>query len=85
MMETSADRLRKLIQKAPELSDAEKLRQAIEMVDVGIEMMRLNLGREFPEESDEGIEERLRAWLRDRPGAPHGDGVGVPSTRRFDT
>ncbi len=83
-METTADRLRKLIQRAPELSDAEKLRQAIEMVDAGIEMMRLNLRRQFPEDSEEDIGERLLAWLHERPGAPYGDGVGVPSSRRFD-
>ncbi|MCE7873486.1 hypothetical protein DYH09_24370 [bacterium CPR1] len=83
-METTADRLRKLIQKAPELSDAEKLRQAIEMVDAGIEMMRLNLRRQFPDDPQASIEERLLAWLRERPGAPQGDGVGVPSSRRFD-
>lgn len=84
-METAADRLRKLIRKAPELSDSEKLRQAIEMVDAGIEMMHLNLRRQFPEDSEEGIAARLLTWLHERPGAPHGDGVGVPSSRRFDT
>ena len=83
-METTSDRLRALIQRVPELSEAEKLRQAIEMVDAGVEMMRLNLRRQFPDESEDSIEERLRAWLRDRPGAPHGDGLGVPSCRRFD-
>jgi hypothetical protein len=34
--------------------------------------------RAHPEASDLTIEELLRAWLRLRPGAEHGDGVGRP-------
>ncbi|MEW6279969.1 MAG: hypothetical protein AB1758_15170 [Candidatus Eremiobacterota bacterium] len=83
-METAADRLRKFIREAPELSALEKFRQAMEMVDSGHEMMRLNLKREYPDESEEQIEARLVAWIRQRPGAEFGDGEGVPSTRRFD-
>ncbi len=83
-METTADRLRHLIQKTPQLSPVERFRQAIEMVDSGHEMMRLNLKREFPTESDEQIDARLLAWLHERPGAEHGDGEGVPSSRSFE-
>jgi hypothetical protein len=39
-------------------------------------MMRETLKREHPEESEAQIEERLRGWIRHRPGAEHGDCVG---------
>jgi hypothetical protein len=40
--------------------------------------MRENLRREHPTESEGQIEERLRSWLRHRPGAEHGDSAGRP-------
>lgn len=42
--------------------------------------MRQNLRRRFPGESEEQIEQRVLAWLRDRPGAEIGDASG-PSFR----
>ena len=54
-----------------------KLVTAIELSDLAVEVRRQKLIRAFPEENQESIEERLRAWLLERPGAPHGDGVGV--------
>lgn len=55
----------------------ERLRLAIEMADAGIALMRQNLKRRFPNESDEQIDRRLSAWLRERPGADDGDAPGV--------
>lgn len=37
------------------------------------DMMRQNLRRRFPDARPEEIEARLLAWLRERPGAEHGD------------
>lgn len=61
---------------SPASSPAERLRTALEMCDAGVEMMRLNLRRRFPEEGNEQIAARLSAWLRERPGAEHGDAPG---------
>lgn len=62
---------------------AARLRAALEMFDDGVALMRQNLRRADPEASEEEIERRLRAWLRHRPGAEHGDAVGTPSAERF--
>jgi hypothetical protein len=40
--------------------------------------MRQNLRKQFPEATEAEIEKRLRAWLRHRPGAEHGDSSGKP-------
>jgi hypothetical protein len=45
--------------------------------------MRQNLRRRFPRESEEQIERRLLAWLRDRPGAERGDAGGPVRVRRI--
>lgn len=63
--------------------DAARLRLALELHDDGVAMMRQNLRRAHPDASDDEIEERLRAWVRHRPGAEHGDAVGTPSQDRF--
>lgn len=52
----------------------ERFATTVELHRVGVEMMRQNLRRRHPDESDEQIEERLGAWLRTRPGAEAGDG-----------
>lgn len=65
----------------PKLTPSEKLRIAMELAEVGYEMMREKLRREHPDESDEQIQERLTAWLHHRPGAEYGDCVGRPVTR----
>jgi hypothetical protein len=38
--------------------------------------MRQNLRRRNPSASEEEIEDGVREWLRKRPGAELGDGVG---------
>ena len=68
---------------APEFSLAEKLREAIDLAEVGYEMMRENLRRRNPDASDFEIQRLLTEWLHDRPGAAHGDGVGRPAMHRF--
>jgi hypothetical protein len=60
------------------LTPADKLRLSLDMFTYGCEIMRQNLRRADPAAGDALIEERLRAWLRERPGAEHGDGVGKP-------
>lgn len=85
-----ADRLRTLIGRPEAEPDprspaacAARLRQALEMADMGIDMMRQNLRRRFPQDSEEGIARRLSAWLRQRPGAEHGDAWGRPIPERL--
>jgi hypothetical protein len=63
--------------------EAARLRTALALFDDGVELMRQNLRREHPEATADEIERRLREWLRDRPGAEHGDGVGRPADDRF--
>lgn len=57
---------------------AAKLRTAFDLFVAGERMMRQNLKRRHPKASDAEIERRLRAWMSERPGAEHGDGVGRP-------
>jgi hypothetical protein len=47
--------------------EARRFAQAVRMADEGIELMRQNLRRRHPEETDRQIDERLEAWLVDRP------------------
>lgn len=54
---------------------------AFDLYEAAEEMMRQNLRRRNPEASEEEIEEGIREWLRHRPGAEHGDGVGRPGHR----
>lgn len=42
---------------------AEKLRQALDMMTMGIELQRANLRRRYPDESDAEIQARLQRWL----------------------
>jgi hypothetical protein len=48
------------------LTPAEKLHIALELFESGVAMMREKLKREYPSESAERIEERLRAWIQNR-------------------
>lgn len=54
----------------------ERLRATFELFEMGVQLMRENLRRQFPDAGDEEIAERLRRWLHERPGAEHGDAVG---------
>lgn len=57
---------------------AEGLRTALALHDAGVEMMRLRLARKHPDADPDEVERRLCAWLRERPGAEHGDAEGRP-------
>jgi hypothetical protein len=58
------------------LTPAERFRIAMDLFETGVDLMRQNLRREHPDESEAQIEERLRAWLHHRPGAEFGDCEG---------
>jgi hypothetical protein len=70
--------LRSLIVPERQLSVGDKIRLACELHEAGINMMRCNLKRSFPDESAAEIENRLIDWLGTRPGAEFGDGEGEP-------
>lgn len=52
---------------------AEAFQATLDLFDFGVELMRQNLKRTHPTANDEEIDDRLDAWLRDRPGAEAGD------------
>jgi hypothetical protein len=54
---------------------------AFDLYQTAEQMMRQNLRRRYPEASEDDIQEGIREWLRRRPGAEHGDGVGRPGKR----
>jgi hypothetical protein len=45
-------------------------------------MVRARFRREHPEWGDAELDERVLAWLHERPGAEHGDAEGIPVERR---
>jgi len=56
---------------------AERLRTALDLFEAGERAMRESLRRRHPNETPAQIEDRIRAWLAERPGAEFGDAVGV--------
>ncbi len=50
----------------------QRFRLVAEMQEAGIEIMRQNLKRRHPGESEDEIERRLRDWLREWPLRPGG-------------
>ena len=58
-----------------------KLRLALELHDVGVNMMRQKLRRQHPRAAEKEIQALLNAWLSERPGAPYGDCLGKPIYR----
>lgn len=55
---------------------AARLLAALDLHEVGVDLMRQNLRRRHPRSSDEDIDARLKAWLLTRPGAEAGDCPG---------
>lgn len=51
-------------------------RLTLDLFDAGVQMMRQNLRRSDPRVDEREIDQRLRTWLRHRPGAEHGDCPG---------
>lgn len=60
---------------------AARLRTALELHELGVQMYRQRLRRERPQLTDAELAAEIRAWLRSRPGAEHGDAIGRPSDR----
>jgi hypothetical protein len=60
------------------LTPTQRLRITLDLHDLGVQMMRQNLHRRYPKAGAKEIEAKLLEWLRTRPGAEHGDGVGNP-------
>ena len=56
----------------------DRLLQAFELFEFGVEMMAANLRRRHPDASPERIELLLEEWLATRPGASAGDSDGDP-------
>jgi len=58
----------------------ERLLLTFDLFDAGVDLMRQRLKRLYPNESAAEIEERITAWLHERPGAEAGDAVGRVGT-----
>jgi hypothetical protein len=57
-------------------SAADGFRTALDLFEIGVEVMCQNLRRAHPDASSQDIEERLLEWLHERPGAESGDCPG---------
>jgi hypothetical protein len=60
---------------------AGRLRLALALHDDGVRLMRQNFRRRHPDETDDEIDERVRAWLLDRPPDAPGRSVSWPRRR----
>jgi hypothetical protein len=54
------------------------MRTALDLFELGENMLRQRLRRERPQASEEEIEEAVRVWRTSRPGAELGDAPGSP-------
>ena len=59
---------------------AENLRLTFDLCAAGEAIKGQQLRREHPSASNEEIEALLVAWFQERPGAPHGDAEGRPTS-----
>jgi len=67
----------------PSSTPAARLRTALAMFGDGLSIMRENLRRQFPRESEAELGRRLRAWLQERPLPGEGErGFRVRRERR---
>lgn len=62
----------------PVSTPAARLRIALDLFDLGEQMMRTRLSREHPEWPDPRVQAAIEEWLRTRPGAELGDCPGRP-------
>ncbi|HHU08865.1 MAG TPA: hypothetical protein GXZ60_02435 [Intrasporangiaceae bacterium] len=60
---------------------AARLRVALEMADLGEQLVRSRLRRDHPDWTDEQVQAGIDRWRRDRPGALFGDYPGPRSSR----
>lgn len=58
--------------------EARNLRLALDLFEAGEALKRQSIRRANPDATDAEIESMIIDWLRDRPGAPHGDCPGRP-------
>lgn len=61
---------------------AARTRLAFDLYEVGVAMQRTRLLREHPGASDREIDDLMRAWFADLPGAEFGDVSGRVRVRR---
>ena len=54
----------------------ESFRATLDLFQTGVDVMRQNLRRRYPEADEEEIGRLLRRWLLERPGAESGDSPG---------
>mgnify|MGYP006992569915 CR=1 FL=1 len=58
------------------MSDA--FRTTLDLFNTGVDLMRQNLRRQYPQANEDAIDRRLCQWLLERPGAEFGDSSGRP-------
>ena len=63
----------------PTAAAARTFRLTLDLFDAGVQLMRQNLRRRDPHADNREIDRRIGAWLRERPGADHGDAPGRPA------
>lgn len=59
---------------------AARLSIALDLSDLGVQVMRARLMREHPEWTGQQLQAAIEEWLRERPGAESGDCPGRPAT-----
>lgn len=76
--------MRNALYHAPTMHDdpGARLRDALELHDLGERMLRQRLRREQPQITEAELDDAIRTWLRERPGAENGDAAG-PRSERF--
>lgn len=57
-------------------SEHDGLALALELTELGSELVAQRFRREHPAASDDDVDAAVAAWFADRPGAPDGDAVG---------
>jgi hypothetical protein len=55
---------------------AQTFRATLDLFQTGVDLMRQNLRRRHPDATPQEIEQLLRLWLHERPGAEAGDCPG---------
>lgn len=65
-----------LVKTTTKAEAARRLREALDLHDAGVSLMRARLRRRYPRADATAIERHLQTWLRSRPGAVWGDTIG---------